>query len=86
MIRHLASSGVDPYTALSGSAGALFGERKSPRVISMLKKIGSVLNVANFLQELKNSNSINLPGFGHRAFQSCDPRSKIGEKLFLEVF
>ena len=27
-MRHLASSGVDPYTALSGAAGALFGERK----------------------------------------------------------
>ena len=29
MIRHLASSGVDPYTALSGTAGALYGERKA---------------------------------------------------------
>jgi citrate synthase len=28
MMRHLISSGVDPYTALSGTAGALFGERK----------------------------------------------------------
>jgi citrate synthase len=27
-MRHLASSGVDPYTALSGASGALFGERK----------------------------------------------------------
>jgi citrate synthase len=33
MMRHLASSGVDPYTALSGTAGALFGERKSYIVI-----------------------------------------------------
>ncbi len=28
MMRHLTSSGVDPYTALSGAGGALFGERK----------------------------------------------------------
>ena len=28
MMRHLGSSGVDPYTALSGASGALFGERK----------------------------------------------------------
>ena len=27
-MRHLTSSGVDPYTALSGSMAALFGERK----------------------------------------------------------
>jgi len=28
MMRHLSSSGVDPYSAVAGAAGALFGERK----------------------------------------------------------
>ena len=28
MMRHLTSSGVDPYTALAGAGSALFGERK----------------------------------------------------------
>ena len=27
-LRHLASAGVDPYTAVAGAAGALFGERR----------------------------------------------------------
>lgn len=70
MMRHLASSGVDPYTALSGSAGALFGEHKSASVITMIQNIGSVANIDAFLESMKASNSsgneskVRLMGFG----------------------
>ncbi|KAI9366849.1 citrate synthase-like protein [Zopfochytrium polystomum] len=57
-MRHLASSGVDPYTALSGAAGALFGERKSTAVIGMLKQIGKVENIQVFLSLVKRKQTI----------------------------
>ncbi|KAJ3323605.1 hypothetical protein HDV06_001629 [Boothiomyces sp. JEL0866] len=100
MMRHLASSGVDPYTALSGSAGALFGERKSTEVVDMLKKIGKVENIDSFLNSIKlssrssilasgetpNSKSSRLMGFGHRIYKNCDPRVKIFKKLTLQLY
>ncbi|KAJ3416981.1 hypothetical protein HDV05_007463 [Chytridiales sp. JEL 0842] len=66
-MRHLASSGVDPYTALSGAAGALFGERKASAVIGMLKQIGKVENIQVFLTMIKrkqavSSTSLSLSG------------------------
>ncbi|KAJ3217545.1 hypothetical protein HK099_005435 [Clydaea vesicula] len=52
-MRHLISSGVDPYTALAGSMSALFGERKCHAVIDMLSDIGTVENVQLFLSMVK---------------------------------
>ncbi|KAI9333844.1 citrate synthase-like protein [Obelidium mucronatum] len=57
-MRHLASSGVDPYTALSGSYGALFGERKAAAVMGMLHLIGTPSNVPQFLQLVKEKKCI----------------------------
>ncbi|KAI9098665.1 citrate synthase-like protein [Phlyctochytrium arcticum] len=56
-MRHLTSSGVDPYTALSGSAGALFGERKSAAVIDMLKQIGKPEKIQLFLSMVKRKDT-----------------------------
>ncbi|KAL2915216.1 hypothetical protein HK105_205323 [Polyrhizophydium stewartii] len=95
MIRHLASSGVDPYTALSGAAGALFGERKSAAVIEMLQKIGSVDKIDAFLELVKSGGSaapghrksrVRLMGFGHRIYKTQDPRVRICKGLVLELF
>ncbi|KAJ3105456.1 hypothetical protein HDU97_008072 [Phlyctochytrium planicorne] len=58
MMRHLASSGVDPYTALSGAAGALFGERKSSAVIDMLRQIGKVEHIQVFLSMVKRRQTV----------------------------
>ncbi|KAJ3170840.1 hypothetical protein HK101_011322 [Irineochytrium annulatum] len=57
-MRHLASSGVDPYTALAGAAGALFGERKSGAVIDMLRNIGKVENIQVFLSVVKRRQTL----------------------------
>ncbi|KAI8893375.1 citrate synthase-like protein [Globomyces pollinis-pini] len=101
MIRHLTSSGVDPYTALSGAAGALFGERKGSAVVDMLKKIGTVENIDEFLNSIKKSSrssmiasgetpvknkSARLMGFGHRIYKTIDPRVRICKQLTLELF
>ncbi|KAI8928587.1 citrate synthase-like protein [Entophlyctis helioformis] len=101
MMRHLASSGVDPYTALSGAAGALFGERKSSAVVDMLKRIGSVDRIDEFLSLVKQSgttardsiatfsprkNRLRLMGFGHRIWKTHDPRVRLCKTLTLELF
>lgn len=92
MMRHLISSGVDPYTALSGAAGALFGERKSSSVISMLKEIGSVDNIEAFLDRIKSPPTTagkkppRLMGFGHHIYKSGDPRVRLCKKLTHQLF
>jgi citrate synthase len=79
MIRHLASSGVDPYTALSGAAGALFGEKKSARVVEMIK---SITNLNEFLEVIKTGQI--LEGFA--SMVDVDPRIGLAKILALEVF
>jgi citrate synthase len=47
-VRHLASSGVDVYTAVAGAIGALYGPLHggaNEAVLKMLERIGSVDNV-----------------------------------------
>ncbi|KAJ3019903.1 hypothetical protein HKX48_001627 [Thoreauomyces humboldtii] len=102
LMRHLMSSGVDPYTALSGAAGAIFGERKASAVIDMLKQIGKVEKIQLFLTKIKRKDSsagvsgagkgqrsdrpLRLMGFGHRIYKHGDPRVKIAKKMAFELF
>jgi citrate synthase len=47
-MRHLASSGVDVYSCIAGSASALYGPKHggaNEAVLRMLEKIGSVKNI-----------------------------------------
>ncbi|CAN1351764.1 Citrate synthase, glyoxysomal [Linum perenne] len=51
--RHLASSGVDVYTALAGAVGALYGPLHggaNEAVLKMLSEIGSVENIPDFIE------------------------------------
>ncbi|XP_062029687.1 citrate synthase 3, peroxisomal-like isoform X1 [Rosa rugosa] len=55
--RHLASSGVDVYTALSGAVGALYGPLHggaNEAVLKMLSEIGSVENIPEFIEGVKS--------------------------------
>lgn len=52
-MRHLASSGVDVYSALSGSIAALYGPSHggaNEAVIRMLEEIGTVENIPKFIE------------------------------------
>lgn len=80
-MRHLSSSGVDPYTALSGAAGAFFGERKSTDVIQMLKNIKSVENVNEYVSSAKIDQTL-LCGFSNK---SIDPRAILAKNLAREL-
>merc|ERR1719248_478954 len=86
--RHLASSGVDVYTTVSGATGALYGPLHggaNEAVLRMLDRIGSVENIPAFLERVK-SREEKLFGFGHRVYKNFDPRAKIIRRVADEVF
>lgn len=86
--RHLASSGVDVFTALSGAVGALYGPLHggaNEAVLKMLGEIGTVENIPDFIEGVKNRKR-KMSGFGHRVYKNYDPRAKVIRKLAEEVF
>ncbi|KAM7255304.1 hypothetical protein ACFE04_020545 [Oxalis oulophora] len=86
--RHLASSGVDVYTALAGAVGALYGPLHggaNEAVLKMLSEIGTVENIPEFIEGVKNRKQ-KMSGFGHRVYKNYDPRAKVIRKLADEVF
>uniref|UniRef100_A0A1D1YKQ4 Citrate synthase n=1 Tax=Anthurium amnicola TaxID=1678845 RepID=A0A1D1YKQ4_9ARAE len=86
--RHLASSGVDVYTALAGAVGALYGPLHggaNEAVLKMLNEIGKVEDIPEFIEGVKNRKR-KMSGFGHRVYKNYDPRAKVIKKLAEEVF
>ncbi|KAL6570799.1 hypothetical protein OROGR_000349 [Orobanche gracilis] len=86
--RHLASSGVDVYTALAGAVGALYGPLHggaNEAVLKMLSEIGSIGNIPDFIEGVKNRKH-KMSGFGHRVYKNYDPRAKVIKQLAEEVF
>lgn len=82
-VRHISSSGVDIYTAIAMSAGALYGPKHggaNEAVIRMLETIGSKENIHKFIMEVKQKKKV-LFGFGHRVYKNYDPRAKIVKKV-----
>ena len=78
-MRHIGSSLVDPYSAIAGSAAALYGPLHggaNEAVLRMLESIGSVGNVPKFIQAVKRKEK-KLMGFGHRVYKNFDPRAKV---------
>ncbi len=87
-VRHLASSGVDVYSCISGGVAALYGPKHggaNEAVLRMLEQIGKKENIPAYIADVKNKKKV-LFGFGHRVYKSYDPRAKIIKKLADEVF
>jgi len=87
-MRHLTSSGVDVYTSVSASVGALYGPRHggaNEAVLRMLQKIGSKENIPQFIEDVKGR-KVKLMGFGHRVYKNYDPRARIVRGIAKEVF
>ncbi|XP_061370405.1 citrate synthase, glyoxysomal-like isoform X1 [Gastrolobium bilobum] len=87
-VRHLASSGVDVYTAIAGAVGALYGPLHggaNEAVLKMLSEIETVENIPKFIEGVK-ARKRKLSGFGHRVYKNYDPRAKVLRKLAEEVF
>merc|ERR1719220_1428050 len=87
-MRHLTSSGVDVYTSISASVGALYGPRHggaNEAVLRMLESIGSKDNIPGFIERVKRR-EVKLMGFGHRVYKNYDPRARIVRKIAKRVF
>jgi citrate synthase len=87
-MRVIGSSQSDPYSAVAGAAGALFGPLHggaNEKVLRMLTEIGDVSYVPAFMELVKNRDRL-LMGFGHRVYKNYDPRAKIIKQIADEVF
>ena len=86
-VRAVGSSQVDPYTAVAGGIAALYGPLHggaNEAVLAMLDRIGTVENIPDFLQGVKDRKE-KLMGFGHRVYKNYDPRARIIKKHVDEV-
>merc|ERR1712048_705426 len=87
-MRHLTSSGVDVYTSISASVGALYGQRHggaNEAVLRMLESIGDKSNIPSFIERVKRR-EVKLMGFGHRVYKNYDPRARIVRSIAKRVF
>ena len=87
-MRVIGSSQPDPYSAVAGAAGALYGPLHggaNEQVLRMLMEIQNVKNVPDFIKKVKNKETL-LYGFGHRVYKNYDPRARIIKRVADEVF
>lgn len=87
-LRNIASSDADPYCAVAGAIGALYGPLHggaNEAVLRMLAEIGDVKKIPAFLDRVKGR-EVRLMGFGHRVYKNYDPRAQIVKKIAYEVF
>jgi citrate synthase len=86
-VRSVGSSQVDPYSAVAAGISALYGPLHggaNEAVLRMLDRIGTVENIPDFLQGVKDRKE-KLMGFGHRVYKNFDPRAQIIKKHVDEV-
>jgi citrate synthase len=87
-MRTVGSSHADPYISTAAAAAALYGPRHggaNEAVIRMLNEIGSIDNVAPYIEKVKRGEN-RLQGFGHRVYKNYDPRAKLIKRTAYEVF
>jgi citrate synthase len=87
-VRGVGSSQVDPYSAVAAGVAALYGPLHggaNEQVLRMLERIGSVDNIPDFLDGVKNKDE-KLMGFGHRVYKNYDPRAEIIKEHVDQVF
>ena len=87
-MRVIGSSEADPYSALAGAMGGLFGPLHggaNEAVLRMLQRIGTMDNIPTFMEGVKRKEE-RLMGFGHRVYKAYDPRASIIKRAADEVF
>jgi citrate synthase len=87
-MRSIGSAHTDPFSSIAGAAAALYGPLHggaNEMVLRMLKEIGSVANVPDYVKRVK-AGEFRLMGFGHRVYKNYDPRARIIKKVAYEVF
>src|SRR5215217_7729928 len=87
-VRSVGSSQVDPYSAVAAGVAALYGPLHggaNEQVLRMLERIGTVDNIPEFLERVKNREE-KLMGFGHRVYKNYDPRARLIKEHVERVF
>ena len=88
-VRLAASSAVNPFASIAAGFSALWGPLHggaNEAALNMLKKIGSVKNIPEYIKRAKDPNdNFRLMGFGHRVYKNYDPRAKVMQKACHEV-
>ena len=91
-VRLCASSGTNPFAAISAGVGCLWGPAHggaNEACLNMLETIqanGGVSKVGEFMEQVKDKNSgVKLMGFGHRVYKNYDPRAKLMQETCNEV-
>lgn len=86
-VRLVGSTGANPYACIAAGIAALWGPSHggaNEAVLVMLDEIGSVENVADFMEKVKTKEA-KLMGFGHRVYKNFDPRAKVMKETCDEV-
>ncbi|KAA3661763.1 MAG: citrate synthase [Chloroflexi bacterium] len=87
-MRVIGSAHSDPFSAVAGAAGALYGPLHggaNEAVLRMLNEIGDIKNVPDFIKGVKARERL-LMGFGHRVYKNFDPRAVIIKNIADQVF
>jgi citrate synthase len=88
-MRNVGSSHADPFSAVAAASAALYGPLHggaNEAVLRMLRQIGDVQNVPDFMKSVKGGSGGRLMGFGHRVYKNYDPRARVIKKLADRVF
>ncbi|OTG81756.1 citrate synthase [Acinetobacter sp. ANC 4648] len=86
-VRLAGSTGANPYACIAAGISALWGPAHggaNEAVLKMLDEIGTVENVAGFMEKVKTK-EVKLMGFGHRVYKNFDPRAKVMKQTCDEV-
>lgn len=88
-VRLSGSSGANPFACIAAGIACLWGPAHggaNEAALNMLKEIGSVDNIGEFVKQVKDKNSgVKLMGFGHRVYKNYDPRAKLMRETCYEV-
>jgi citrate synthase len=88
-VRLAGSSGANPFACMSAGIASLWGPAHggaNEAVINMLREIGDVSKIPDFIKKVKDKSSgIKLMGFGHRVYKNYDPRAKVLRQTLEEV-
>jgi citrate synthase len=88
-VRLSGSSGANPFACIAAGIACLWGPAHggaNEAALNMLKEIGSVERIPEFLAKAKDKDSgFRLMGFGHRVYKNFDPRAKLMRETCHEV-
>jgi citrate synthase len=88
-VRLAGSSGANPFACIGAGIASLWGPAHggaNEAVINMLKEIGDVKRIPEFIKRAKDKEDpFRLMGFGHRVYKNYDPRAAVLRKACYDV-